>query len=459
MPLEPSFGTRPRARAPMPYRAEPAVRRIAAVQVRCTFPPVGIRSSGSSAERSVAIHRPGGNLGKLAVLMITAFVDMVGLLMVLPLLPFYAVELGGSGLAVGVLVSSYALAQLISAPLWGRVSDRYGRRPALMIGLGASAVAYVIFGFATSLWMLLASRLVQGAGGGTVGVIQAYVADSTEPQNRTRSLGWLSAATNVGVMVGPALGSVSSVLGPAAPGLLAAGLCVLNMGFAWRFLPESHVPGTPPPDGVRTVRSREAVLHVVRHAGEPAPRLIWIYAIGMGGFQAITAVLALFLALRFGITEMTIGYVFMFTGAVSVVTRAGLLGPAVDRLGEARLSRVGITLLAAGLLLISFSNGYPMLAVALILVPLGTAFTFPCVTAMLSQVIGRHERGLYMGVQQTYGGIARVLGPIGAGWAWDNLGAPVPFWIAAALVLSTLFLGIGMERRIRPDPEPAATLR
>jgi len=378
--------------------------------------------------------------------MITAFVDMVGLLMVLPLLPFYAVELGGSGLAVGVLVSSYAMAQLISAPYWGRFSDRYGRRPALMVGLGASAVAYVIFGFATSLWMLLISRLVQGAGGGTVGVIQAYVTDATEPENRTRSLGWLSAATNVGVMFGPVIGSLSIVLGSAAPGLLAAALCLVNMMFAWRFLPESHDPHAAAASGFRPVRSREAVLDVMRYARRPASRLIWIYAIGMGGFQAITAVLALFLALRFGITEVTIGYVFMFTGAVSVVTRAGLLGPAVDRLGEARLSRVGILLLACGLALIPFSHGYPTLALALILVPLGTAFTFPCVTAMLSQAIGRHERGLYMGVQQTFGGVARVLGPIGAGWAWDNLGAPVPFWIAAVLVLTTLTLGIGLER-------------
>jgi multidrug resistance protein len=390
--------------------------------------------------------------------MITAFVDMVGLLMVLPLLPFYTVELGGSGLAVGVLISSYAMAQLISAPLWGRVSDRYGRRPALLIGLGASAIAYVIFGYATTLWMLLASRLVQGAGGGTVGVIQAYVADSTEPKDRTRSLGWLSAATNVGVMVGPVLGSLSSTLGPQAPGLLAAGLCLLNMLFAWRFLPESHDRSAIDP-AVRPRRSREAVWNVVSHAGEPAPRLIWIYAIGMGSFQGMTAVLALFLALRYGISETNIGYVFMFTGAVSVVTRAGLLGPAVDRLGEPRLSRIGILLLALGLASLPFTHQFSTLALALALVPLGTAFTFPCITAMLSQIIGRHERGLYMGVQQTYGGLARVLGPIGAGWAWDHLGVGVPFWTGAVLVLATLALGVGMDSHLRSHQEAADAAR
>src|SRR5687768_18517025 len=120
--------------------------------------------------------------------MVTAFVDMVGLLMVIPQLPFLTRALGGSDLMVGVLISSFAIAQLLSAPIWGRFSDRYGRRPALLVGLGASAIAYIIFAFADSLWLLFLSRLVQGAGGGTVGVIQAYVADTLKPEQRARGL-------------------------------------------------------------------------------------------------------------------------------------------------------------------------------------------------------------------------------------------------------------------------------
>nr|MBA3403757.1 MFS transporter [Gemmatimonadaceae bacterium] len=143
---------------------------------------------------------------KLFILIITAFVDMVGLLMVLPLMPYYARELGGGSLMVSVMVVSFTAAQLLSAPLWGKFSDRYGRRPALLVGLGSAAAAYVVFAFADSLWLLLLSRVIQGAGGGTVGVIQAYVADATEPQNRAKALGWLSAATNFGVALGPPLG-------------------------------------------------------------------------------------------------------------------------------------------------------------------------------------------------------------------------------------------------------------
>src|SRR5436305_2908081 len=179
-------------------------------------------------------------MGKLVVLMVTAFVDMAGLLMVIPLLPFYAKSMGAGGFVVGAMISSFSVAQLLSAPVWGRFSDRYGRRPALLVGLGASAIAFVIFAYANSLWLLFLARLVQGAGGGTVGVIQAYVADAVEPKDRAKGLGWLSASTNAGVAIGPVLGSAATQLGSHGPGLLAAALCALNMIFAARFLGESR---------------------------------------------------------------------------------------------------------------------------------------------------------------------------------------------------------------------------
>jgi MFS family permease len=399
--------------------------------------------------------------------MATAFVDMVGLLMVLPLLPFYAKRLGAGGLVVGFLVSSFAVAQLLSAPLWGRFSDRFGRRPALLVALGSSAVAYVIFAYANSLVLLFASRLVQGAGGGTVGVIQAYVADATEPKDRAKSLGWLSAATNLGVALGPVLGSLAVAfgrhsvdvggralsLGPAAPGVLAALLCLVNLLFARRYLSESrHVPA-PAADGVASAArptrgtSRGAVLRVLTHSGEASSRLIWIYAIAMGAFQGSNAILALFLASRFQVTEATIGWFFTYVGVISVLTRALLLGKMVDAFGEARLSRLGSTLLALGLAGIPLVSRVGWLALPVAFLPLGTAFTFPCVTALLSRVIPSHERGLYMGVQQTFGGVARVLFPVGAGWLFDHLGVGAPFLVSAALVLGTIALGVGLTER------------
>ncbi|HEX5577629.1 MAG TPA: MFS transporter [Gemmatimonadaceae bacterium] len=389
---------------------------------------------------------------KLLVLIITAFVDMVGLLMVLPLMPFYARDLGAGSLMVTVMVVSFTAAQLLSAPLWGRFSDRYGRRPALLVGLGAAAVAYVVFAFADSLWLLLLSRIVQGLGGGTVGVIQAYVADSTEPQNRAKALGWLSAATNLGVALGPPLGSLALLGGRPGPGLMAAGLCIVNMGFAWRYLTESR-DMEDARDTTKKIRSsREVILRVVTHAKETAPRLIWIYAITMGAFSAITAILPLFLADQFGIGEKNVWIFFTYIGVISVVTRAAFLGRMVDYFGEAKLSRVGLLLLAAGLAAYPFVHNYVLLAIVVALVPLGTAFTFPCVTSLLSRVISSSERGLYMGVQQTFGGLSRVVIPLWAGVSYDQFGRSIPFLTSAALVMFSLLLNLKVDDgRSSPD--------
>jgi multidrug resistance protein len=409
----------------------------------------------------------------LAVLMLTAFMDMVGVLMLLPLLPFYAKELGANGFVMAWLGSSFLIAQLVSAPLWGRVSDRYGRRPALIIGLAASAIAYVVFAYADSLWLLFISRIIQGAGGGTVGVIQAYVSDVVEPKNRAKGLGWLSAATNVGVMIGPLLGSAASAWGRHAPGLIAAGLCLLNIAFASRFLSESHgaaskakarrerwatvkavwriAPIWPVTMVTRlTLGAREAA--ALTHPNpDLAKRFIWVYAIAIGAFYGLTlsGVMPFFLMERHGITEKTIGPFFAYIGVLNVVFRIGLLGKVIDRVGEARATRLGIASLALGFLTMPLTTSIATLAIATALLPLGATLLFPCVTAMLSQVVGDHERGLYMGLQQTVGNITRVLYALFAGKAWDvgharfgETGAFIPFLASAAVVAATALLAV-----------------
>ena len=398
--------------------------------------------------------RKSTSAGKLAVLMVTAFMDMVGILMIVPLMPFYAKSMGAGGFVVGLLVASFSIAQLLMAPVWGRLSDHYGRRPALIVGMAASAIAYVIFAYAGSLWLLFLSRIVQGAGGGTVSVIQAYVADALKPKDRAKGLGWLSAATNAGVALGPLIGAFALKWGTPGPGLLAAALSLVNILFAWKFLVEARDPNeaSEARSQPRVLgRSRQAVLEVVTHPNEPASRLIWIYAIAIGAFQGSTAILALFLAVRFGVTAKTIGYFFAYIGVIAVVTRALILGRAVDRFGEARLSRLGLTLLAIGLALLPFMHPlanrvmtYVPLALAVALIPLGTAFTFPCVTSLLSRVVSSRERGLYMGVQQTFGGASRVIFPVVYGYLFDRV-IELPFLLAAVLVAGTILLGLRME--------------
>ena len=384
---------------------------------------------------------------KLTVLMVTAFVDMLGLIIVYPLLPFYATRLGANAAMVGALVAAFSVAQLISAPAWGKMSDHYGRRPAILVGLLISAAAYVIFAFAGSIWLLFLSRIIQGLGGGTIGVVQAYVADISEGKDRAKALGWLSAVTSLGAVVGPAIGSLLVRFGGhAAPGIGSAILCLLVSVFAWRFLRESrtdtaqfeaiHAKG---PGGAQTIRA------VISHPNLPASRLIWIYAIAIGAFYGTTPLLPLVLAERLGATVENVGYFIMYLGGMGVIVRLGILSRMIEWIGEAKLARLGLVLLGSGLAMVSMITSYPTMLVALTLMPMGTAFIFPCVTAMLSRVVPTKQRGLYMGVQHTFGGVSRVAFPLIAGYGMDVMGIGIPFVFAGSMVAVTLLLTMSME--------------
>lgn len=397
--------------------------------------------------------------GKLTVLMITAFVDMLGLIIIYPLLPFYAEDLGADAAIVGALIASFSVAQLVAAPVWGWLSDKYGRRPAILVGLLLSALAYLIFAFASSLWILFLSRIVQGLGGGTIGVVQAYVSDVSDTKDRAKTLGWLSAVTSLGAVIGPAIGSALVRFGGRhAPGLGSAALCILVAGFAWKFLAESRGTQTLELAAAGQHKSGgSAITRVLMNPHDPAARLIWIYAIAIGAFYGTTAILPLVLADRVGATEQNVGYFIMYLGGIGVIVRTGILGRMIEWLGEAKLCRLGLVLLASGLALVAAIHSYPVLFLSFTLMPLGTAFIFPAVTAMLSRVVSKSERGLYMGVQHTFGGLSRVSFPLATGYAMDRLGKGVPYVVAGVLVLLSLALTASMERYAEPPasaPKP-----
>jgi MFS family permease len=420
-----------------------------------------------------------GDLAKLSILMATVFVDMMGFLMVLPLLPFYAERLGADPVVVTLLVAAFAFAQLLTSPFWGRFSDRLGRRPMIILGLLVSAAAFVLFGWASGLagedtgegpgtagfglWVLFASRLIQGAGGGTTGVVQAYVSDVVLGADRAKALGWISAATSAGVTLGPALGSLAARWGESAPGFLAAGLCLANAAFAWKLLPEPQRDdgaegegGAEGESGAAEVRPsiRQALVRVLSHPGREIHALIYVYALGMMAFMAMNSVIALFLERRFGATDQTIGWFYVYIGALSLVMRAAVLGPVVARIGEVRTLRLGALSAAAGLLLVpftgtlgvGFSAKLACLALAAGFIPVGTALLFPATTSQISGRARRGETGQTLGVQQTFGGVSRVVGPVWAGFAFRDLGVETPFWIAAALMVGVFLLGL----RVRP---------
>jgi predicted MFS family arabinose efflux permease len=266
-----------------------------------------------------------------------------------------------------------------------------------------------------------------------------------------RPWGWLSAATSLGVVVGPALGSaLAGIWGRSAPGLGAALLSLLNLVLAWRFLHESPALRSTDSHAHPTAAPRLSPWQVLAQPGEVAARLIWTYAVAIGGFYGIVAVFTMFLSRQFGIGEKTIGYFFMWFGAAGVLVRTTLVGPAVRRLGEVRMARGGLILLAAGLILLPFARRYPVLLTAMTLMPLGTAFTFPAVTALLSRVVPSQQRGMYMGVQQTVGGAARVVFPWWNGWAFDHIGMAAPFVVSGVLTLGAVGLIRGITAPIRP---------
>ncbi len=386
----------------------------------------------------------GQQFRQLLVLIAVAFVDMIGFMLILPLLPFYALRLNATPAQVGWIFAAFSIAQLISAPVWGRVSDRYGRRPALLIGLLASAVAYVVFGFADTLLLLFLSRFVQGAGGGTTGVAQAYVADTVRPSDRARALGWLSSATAAGLIVGPIVGAGATMLGTAAPGFLAAGLCLLNAVFAWRWLPESRVLEPGPAAPARAIWA--PALQVLTTPRAPVSRMIWVYGVAMLAFSGITSVLPLYLEASFGVNERTFGLFLAYFGVLSLVMRILLLGPIVDRLGERGTVRVGCVVLMLGCLLYPAPDSLVLLALVVMpLVPIGTALLFPSTTSLISARTPKSELGVTMGVAQTFGGVARAAAPIISTMVFQHFGRSWPFIVSAALVAVVAFLAWGVD--------------
>lgn len=390
--------------------------------------------------------------------MVTAFVDMIGYALILPLLPFYATRFGAGAFTVGLLMASFALAQMIAAPMWGRLSDRMGRRPVILCSQMLAATAYVVFGLADSVALLLLCRFLQGVGGGTPSVVSAYVSDSVRPEERAKALGWITACTSAGVMIGPAIASYSVRWSYQAPGFLAAGLCCLNILFAWRWLEETApverrrpVGGGLPQLGAapRLTLWRE-ILGVLQEPARPVSSLILIYTAGMMAFMAMNAVMALFLAARYGVTEETIGLFYLAVGLVSLIMRGLILGALVQRFGEVRVLRCGALTLGLGMALAPLATNALQFLLAIVLVPTGTALLFPATTSLITRFADPDSIGQTMGVQQSFGGVSRLIGPVWAGAAYQSWGEPVPFWMASALVFSTAFFAF----QLRPGEAP-----
>ena len=390
----------------------------------------------------------------LGVLFAAVLIDMMGFGIVLPLLPFYATSMAVSPLGITLLVASYSAMQLAAAPLWGRFSDKKGRRPLLIAGLFVSSLSYLIFGFAQNFWWLLLSRMVAGAAGGTITIAQAYVADTTSDEERAKGMGHVGAASGLGVMIGPAVGALFSPLGLGAPGFVAAGLCALNGVAAIFLLPESRT-------AARRKASHEQT-HTLKDWGRamtawPLSILLPVYFLAISSFAAMTSVLALFLAAEFHMDAKDVGLLFTLSGGTTVVVRGLLLGKLVKRYGEAATSRIGLVALMSALVAVPL---LPSGTWALLISPLyafGAGTLFPALASLVSRATDEDWQGAVLGGSQLVGGLGRVIGPLWAGFTFQSMGHGTPFQVGAVLVFVALLIAFRIPaprpRKARPiDP-------
>ena len=380
----------------------------------------------------------------------TVFVDLVGFAIVLPLLPSYGSRYGGSDFAIGVLVASYSLVQLLLAPWWGRMSDRIGRRPVILIGLIGSAFSYLLFAWARTFTVLLLSRLIAGATGATVNVAQASLADGSPPHRRSQVMGFIGASFGLAFIVGPALAGITSRLGDAAPGYLAAALTGVNWLFAVVLLPETRVHRT-----------------VVPYAtGLDWRRLTMPFGVILFetlAFSVMYAFFTLFGERVLGYGREEIAYLFVYIGLITAVIQGGVVGWLVPRLGEIRLMVLGSLSLAIGLGSLPLTVGespawlVPALLTSLFFVAVGTGLVTPTVAGFVSRVTDQREQGRALGLLQSTASTARILGPVAFGVVSGLGGVRAPFMIASLMAIIALVLALRAERLVVPHEHGAPT--
>jgi MFS transporter, DHA1 family, tetracycline resistance protein len=387
----------------------------------------------------------------MPTLFLIVFVDLIGFGLVIPLLPFYAVRFGASPQQVTLLLSIYSLMQLFAAPLWGRLSDRVGRRSVLMASMAASVLAYLWIGRSSQLWMLFAARALAGACAGNIAAAQAYIADVTTPENRAKGMGLIGAAFGLGFIFGPALGGFLAGNDPAtanleAPAWLAAGLSFLALSGVLFLLPESLTPEQR--EGAARSGRIAAILGVLRRP--VLSRLILVFFLVILAFAGMESTFALWAMRQFHWGPEQVGYVFAYVGVLSAILQGGLIGRLAQRFGEDRLLLCGLVLIGTGLLVLPFARGLPILGISLSGIALGMGLTQPSLNSLISRRAGREEQGEVLGVSQSVGSLSRVIGPVLAGILFADLGRDSPFVSGAVLVAIAFLVALSLFRGLGP---------
>jgi MFS family permease len=391
-----------------------------------------------------------------ALVFVTVFLDLVGFGIVIPLLPFYVQSMGGSELTVGVLLGSFSFTQLLATPLLGRFSDRYGRRPIILVSLAANALAMGLFSLASYhhlLPLLFVSRILAGATSGNLSACQAVLADVTPPENRARAMGRLGAGIGLGLVLGPVLGGQLSLWGAWFPPLAAGALALLGALGVLVAMPETHPNRS-------TAAKQPSRLSVFQSS--PRQRalriMLLLYFFVFLSMTTLQVAFALLAQERLGWGAKQVGYVFALVGGLGLVIQGGLIGPLSKAVGEARLLILGTLILCAGMLGVSVAAQPLSLIGAVVLLGTGLGLIQPLLGSLASQAANPSLLGLTLGLAQSSGGLARTVGPVASGALYKSLGASAPFTAGALIALGATVLGALLKREglgKRRDPEPA----
>ena len=387
----------------------------------------------------------------LAVLFLTVFIDLIGFGIVIPFLSYYAREYGASGITVGAVVGIYSIMQFFFAPIWGRLSDRIGRRPVLLMGLAASFAGYLMFGVAHGLAILFTSRIIAGAGGANIGTAQAYIADVTTPENRAKGMGIIGAAFGMGFILGPPLSGILSTIGihhglpgNLLPGGVAAGLSLAAWIIAFISLAESKEPGTP----IRTGMPPQFDPHVWAHLRERRMLVaimatLFLMLLAVAGMETSVTLHA---RDRFHFTQLDLAYFFLFMGVIVAIIQGGLIGRLARALGERTLVAIGTASYTLGLVLVPSIWRVPLLYVVAFLVSIGTGLCYPSLTSLVTKVTPASEHGSMLGIATAVGSLARFVGPIVMGFLYDLGQARGAFYGGAALTAAAFLVALAMRR-------------
>lgn len=378
-------------------------------------------------------------MSPLVIVFVTVFIDLLGFGIIIPLLPFYAESFGASALMIGLLGTSFSLMQFVFSPVWGRWSDKIGRKPIILLGLLGSGLSYVTLALAGSLVLLFVARIIGGIAGANIPTAQAYIADITAPEDRARGMGLLGVAFGMGFIFGPAIGGLLSRISPETPMWCAAALCFANFAAAWFFLPESRVATA----STKTLGRMEAFRHAM---SKPTLLLILaLYFIVTMAFSAFEATFALFSEARFGYTAASIGFLFTFIGVILALIQGVCVGWVVKRIGERRLIPLALFLISMSIGMLPFVWNVPALLVALGLLAVGMGFNSPSLSSMVSQLSDADDQGGTLGLASSLASLGRVVGPAWGGYLYDVHGMTTPYLGAAALMffaVAVSFIGL-----------------